>query len=535
MAAAPSPEWMTAQEIAEARLPGLPGTKRGVNRTAEREGWSLNAKAARRRTGRGGGGGFEYHVSLLPEAAQAALAERARAARLGDFSSLPESSKMEARRRAGILEQMEAWTRGGMSRTEAAREAASAADVQVRSIWRWLAEVAGLEGEARLVKLAPQNPRAAGAAGAAQLLGEAEEARKWDAVRRAANAFAALPEHTKQIAEARRAALKAVEALAAGGLSAGAAREEFAFAWAEGDRFDMDPDHAEILGASGPSPETLRNWGRLFAREGLGGLAPKWGAHRKGSGLIDQDAAMRATVEDMLLAHPGGSLRTVLRLLKARFPEERIPSRRTLEIWAAKWREAHPDLAAFAKSPDDYKSRVKLVAGNASEGVLRLNQRWEADSTPNDVLLSDGKRATLVGVIDVWSRRVKIVVSRSSSAAAVAACIRKAILAWGAPETLVTDNGSDYASDHIGRVCEALQIEQKLCVVYSPEQKPHIERFHGTFTRGLATLLEGFIGHNVAQRKAIEARKSFADRLGDKDAEPPELRMTAAELQTFCD
>lgn len=453
MAAVPlPPEWMTAQEIADARLPDLPGTKSGVNRAAEREGWSLRPGAVRRRAGRGGG--FEYHISLLPAAARAALTERARSARLGDVSSLPESAKMEARRRAGILDQMEAWIRGGMSRTEAAREAAAAANAHVRSIWRWSAEIAGLEGEARLRKLAPQHARAIGAAGAAQLIGEAEEARKWDAVRSAAAVFAALPEETKRIAEARRAALKAVEALVSGGLSAEAAREEFAFAWAEGDRFDLDPDHAEILGASGPSPDTLRRWGRTFARQGLGGLAPRWGLHRKGSGRIDRDPALRETIEGMLVANPGGSLRLVMRLLKARLPQDQIPSRRTVELWVQKWRVENPLLHHLSANPDAFKSKVKMIAGKASEDVVRLNQRWEADFTPNDVLLADGKRATLVACIDVWSRRVKIVVSRSSSAGAVAACIRKAILAWGAPELLKTDNGSDYKSLHIKRVCE---------------------------------------------------------------------------------
>ena len=54
-------EWFTAAEIADLRLPGLPGDKSSVNRRARQEGWALqvavgNTPLARERQGRGGGG-----------------------------------------------------------------------------------------------------------------------------------------------------------------------------------------------------------------------------------------------------------------------------------------------------------------------------------------------------------------------------------------------------------------------------------------------------------------------------------------------
>lgn len=63
-------EWLSAQEIAEERLPTLPTTKRGVNDLAEREGWDSDAFAARKRAARGGG--MEYHIRLLPTVARVA-------------------------------------------------------------------------------------------------------------------------------------------------------------------------------------------------------------------------------------------------------------------------------------------------------------------------------------------------------------------------------------------------------------------------------------------------------------------------------
>ena len=59
-------DWLTAGEIAELRLAGMPATKRGVQKHAARHGWRTSARARRRA---GQGGGWEYHVSLLPDAA----------------------------------------------------------------------------------------------------------------------------------------------------------------------------------------------------------------------------------------------------------------------------------------------------------------------------------------------------------------------------------------------------------------------------------------------------------------------------------
>jgi putative transposase len=84
------------------------------------------------------------------------------------------------------------------------------------------------------------------------------------------------------------------------------------------------------------------------------------------------------------------------------------------------------------------------------------------------------------------------------------------------------------------RVLDALEIEHDLCPPFTPEAKPHIERFLHTFSHGIVELLPGFIGHNVTERKAIETRKSFAERLMKK-GEIVEVKLTAREFQTICD
>lgn len=66
-------EWMSGAQIAELALPGLPASERGILKRASSDQW-----ISRPRSGRGGG--VEYHVSALPDAARAELERRARAA-----------------------------------------------------------------------------------------------------------------------------------------------------------------------------------------------------------------------------------------------------------------------------------------------------------------------------------------------------------------------------------------------------------------------------------------------------------------------
>ena len=62
-------EWLTAQEIAELKLPGLPTAHKNILAKAKAEHWE-----SRPREGRGGG--REYHIRNLPPAARTELARR---------------------------------------------------------------------------------------------------------------------------------------------------------------------------------------------------------------------------------------------------------------------------------------------------------------------------------------------------------------------------------------------------------------------------------------------------------------------------
>ena len=144
-------EWLTLREVAEAAqvhaVPGVPQSQRGLRALAEREGWAdLPATLARPRAGREGGGGTEYHVSVLPGALRRALgrdatqagreralatredAARARAAALPP-TALSDRQRRVLEARGQVLTAIAAWEGArGASRAQAIAAFVAAAE-----------------------------------------------------------------------------------------------------------------------------------------------------------------------------------------------------------------------------------------------------------------------------------------------------------------------------------------------------------------------------------------------------------------------
>jgi len=146
------------------------------------------------------------------------------------------------------------------------------------------------------------------------------------------------------------------------------------------------------------------------------------------------------------------------------------------------------------------------------------------DCSPADILLADGKRYTLIGCVDVGTRRARLQVAESSNSLAVCALLRRSLLDFGVTDAVKMDNGKEYANFLVTTALLDLGIHIDWCTPFTPEEKPHIERFFLTFQRSLTTM-QGFIGHSVADRKAIESRHSFAERMSRKSGEKPALEL----------
>ena len=119
---------------------------------------------------------------------------------------------------------------------------------------------------------------------------------------------------------------------------------------------------------------------------------------------------MRDVVLGMLADHPHAGSSHLAQGLAVRFSScpHRLPSVRTIRDWTKQWKEKNKVLCAHLSDPDAERGRYGASVGRADEGVDSLNALWEIDASMTDVLLSDGQRHTIFGIIDVWSRRMLV-------------------------------------------------------------------------------------------------------------------------------
>ncbi|CAD6882215.1 integrase catalytic subunit [Methylomonas albis] len=80
--------------------------------------------------------------------------------------------------------------------------------------------------------------------------------------------------------------------------------------------------------------------------------------------------------------------------------------------------------------------------------------------------------------------------------------------AYGIMVTLVCDNGLEFHSEQLKRMCAELNIE----IIYCPKKQPHykgaIERFLGTFNRQLSHKIAGTTFSNITQRGDYDSENS---------------------------
>lgn len=281
---------------------------------------------------------------------------------------------------------------------------------------------------------------------------------------------------------------------------------------------------------------TLQRWRDAHSACKLTGLLPGCGGRVSG---IDADPELRALLEGCLFGNPHHI--TAAHLLEAaevRLPDREPPSISQIRRFARRWRAENAEAISAVADPDGHRSRSRPAFGSLSEGVDALNALWELDSTIADVMCVDGKRYALIAAIDVWSRRVKVLVAPTSKAAAIAALVRRCLIAWGPPQAVKTDQGADYVSKHLRHIWLDLGIEHIPVAKFSPEKKPFIERFFGTLGRDLFSRIEGFTGHNVEQAEKLRSRKAFAQRRGDEPVATFRCELTPEQLQarieTWC-
>ena len=157
-------QFFSPKEIADAA--GI--TERAVNQMASKSHWRHQDAKARKREGRGGG--WEYHVSLLPQVAQARLmvihsapanANRnkiadARSKLWATYEGLSKVRKAACEARLNVLADVVLMMTGGLGETAAIAIAAKNHEVSPRAVRNWRGRIAGVERQDWLAAVADQ-------------------------------------------------------------------------------------------------------------------------------------------------------------------------------------------------------------------------------------------------------------------------------------------------------------------------------------------------------------------------------------------
>ena len=159
-------EWFRPAEILAAGSPTLPSDPSAFNRLVLEAGWRADRARSRQVEG-GQGGGWEYHITLLPPDAQSRLLEAALVGvpdTAGDarskllwqaYEGLSQKAKDEAASRLQAVNRIDELAKS-MGRRAAAAAVETETGVPFSTLYRWLKTAATVSRADRLAALAPQ-------------------------------------------------------------------------------------------------------------------------------------------------------------------------------------------------------------------------------------------------------------------------------------------------------------------------------------------------------------------------------------------
>ncbi|MFB9372390.1 Mu transposase C-terminal domain-containing protein [Algimonas porphyrae] len=338
----------------------------------------------------------------------------------------------------------------------------------------------------------------------------------------------------KRIADARGLIVSEIEAFTADAMCAPSAAAKAVKAAYDDHSFIVPNWAREAI--PGFTVRTAMRWLRAKEEGGSKALSNAKKGPKTGN-MFDNNPALSSFIISQITGRP--HLKTsLLREGIIAAGIEPVPSLSGLQQWVRKWKAEHARGMLRVSDPDAWRSKYGTAFGSRSEHIVRVNQLWEIDGTVCDVMCvtpeGGSKRYALTAIVDVFSRRAKVLVSRQPSAVSVGLLLRKAVLDWGLPETLKCDNGKDYTATYISRLALDMGFSLDFCAPFDPAAKPHVERFFGTMTRQLFEILPGYVGHNVAERQALNNRKAMADRMG-RSERLIEAKLDGGEIQSIID
>jgi putative transposase len=270
----------------------------------------------------------------------------------------------------------------------------------------------------------------------------------------------------------------------------------------------------------GISRGSLQRYRDRFSSHGLAGYIRN--TAKTNQSPIEQNPQLKQVIISHLISYPAAQLTRLHKEVHKLHPE--CPRLTAFRRWVRNWMTENQSYYLHETDKDKWNNTYKAAFGTHDD-TTAPNQIWELDSTPADIALPDGRHCAL-GLIDVYTRRALVLVNKSSTAAGVLSILRQAIITWGLPNAIRTDNGSDYISHAVKRFCSQMRIEHMVCTPGTPQAKPYIERFFGTFSHDVMPILPGYLGHNVTTVTKLR---------GGQKGKPIQYRFGADSFQSWAD
>ncbi|MFD8159856.1 IS481 family transposase [Streptomyces malaysiensis] len=235
----------------------------------------------------------------------------------------------------------------------------------------------------------------------------------------------------------------------------------------------------QVAARYGVSRQSVHSWVRKYEQSGLPGLADR--SHRPVSCPHRIAAEVEAVVCELRRGHPGWGPRRLVHELERRGLVP-VPSRATVYRVLVHNGLVEPGVRKRRRS--DYRRWERSAA----------MELWQMDIV-DGVLLADGGECKVVTGIDDHSRFVVMAkVVQRATARAVCLAFGEALVRFGVPEEVLTDNGKQFTARFgsgkpgetmFDRICRENGIAHRLTRPQSPTTTGKVERFHQTLRREL--------------------------------------------------
>jgi len=191
--------------------------------------------------------------------------------------------------------------------------------------------------------------------------------------------------------------------------------------------------------------------------------------------------------------------------------------------------------ARKGKSQADKHFRIS----GAGPVVTRILERVEVDHTPLDVMVIDNETGEVIGrpnltvYLDYYSKMMlgMEIGFEPPSEISVMKALKNAILtkeyinkfprikeqweSYGIPHALICDNGLEFHSHNLRRVCQELTIELQFCPKLEPHYKGAVERYIKTVNNAVSHSLPGTTKTNINERGDYNSVKNAVFTLDD--------------------